>query len=53
MKKIIILFVTVLALGTMSVSAKNTNGGSYFKGPGTLNVGFTSDFSNNTLGFGL
>ncbi|ANQ47556.1 hypothetical protein MY04_0174 [Flammeovirga sp. MY04] len=50
MKKFIYLFITLVTFSFASTYAQNAKGGADIKGPGTLNIGLTSGFSNNTLG---
>ncbi|KXX72007.1 hypothetical protein [Flammeovirga sp. SJP92] len=50
MKKIILILSTLSILSLANLSYAQTSGGGDFKGPGTLNIGFTSGFTNGTLG---
>ncbi|AZQ65135.1 hypothetical protein EI427_23245 [Flammeovirga pectinis] len=52
MKKLFTLLfsIAILSFTSSSFAQEKTSGGGNFKGPGTLNIGFTSGFSNNTLG---
>ncbi|MBB6459912.1 hypothetical protein [Flammeovirga kamogawensis] len=54
MKKLLFVFVSTLLLGfsTATIAQDNTKAGAAnLKGPGTLNIGLTTGFSNNTIGF--
>ncbi|AZQ62648.1 hypothetical protein EI427_10490 [Flammeovirga pectinis] len=49
-----LLVLAAMVLISLTVTAQDSqskqSGGANFSGPGTLNIGFTSGFSNNTLG---
>lgn len=51
MKKIFLILSTIICVSLCNLVQAQSHDGGNFKGVGTLNIGFTSGFSNGTLGF--